>query len=102
MRAHGDSSANSVGDTFAKASDNSQANLNGGSPPRAALGQVKESCPAGRWATRLRIPKSLATQLLRPANLSPSPSNFFERARGKVFMFILHEPTQRGPPDCRE
>jgi hypothetical protein len=48
MRAHGDSSANSVGDTFAKASDNSQANLNGGSPPRAALGQVKESCPAGR------------------------------------------------------
>jgi hypothetical protein len=48
MRAHGDSSASSVMDTFAEASDNSQANLNGGSSHRAALGQVKESCPAGR------------------------------------------------------
>jgi hypothetical protein len=46
MRAHGDSSASSVGDTFAKASDNSQANLNGGSPHRAALGQV-ERIPSG-------------------------------------------------------
>ncbi len=48
MRAHGDSSASSVMDTFAEASDSSQANLNGGSSHRAALGQVKESCPAGR------------------------------------------------------
>ena len=37
MRAHGDSSASSVMDTFAEASDSSQANLNGGSSHRAAL-----------------------------------------------------------------
>jgi hypothetical protein len=51
MREHGDSSASSDGDTFAKASDNSQANLNGGSPHRPALGQVKR-IPVRRAAER--------------------------------------------------
>ena len=77
MRAHGDSSASSVGDTFAKPSDNSQANLNGGSSHR--------------------IPKSLAAQLLYPANLSPSPSDFFERARGKVFHVHPSRSDTKGP-----
>jgi hypothetical protein len=46
-------------DTFAEASDNSQANLNGGSPRHAALGQVKESCPAGPQIVAASHPKIL-------------------------------------------
>jgi len=48
MRAHGDSSASSVADTLIERRHKSQAVRPGGSSHRAALGQVKESCPAGR------------------------------------------------------
>jgi hypothetical protein len=77
MRAHGDSSASSAGDTFAKASDNSQANLYGGSPPRAALGQVKESCPAGPLSDAASHSKIFSHPTPPPRESFPLALQFF-------------------------
>jgi hypothetical protein len=69
MRAHGDSPRNFSSRYLDQASSQISSSHIGGSSRRAALGQVKESCPAGRRATRLRIPKSVTTS-------PPSPKSF--------------------------
>jgi hypothetical protein len=77
MRAHGDSSASSVIDTFAEAPDDSQGNNNGDSSRRAALGQVNEILSGGPLSDTASHSKIFSRPAPLPRQSFPLALRFF-------------------------